>query len=432
MHVLVVGAGIAGLAAASQLKRGGCDVTVVEAAERAGGRIRSAPFHGHVIECGAQFPSSGYRHLMPLFGEAGLDAQLVKTSPWAAFEHRGRLFRVHARRPWTIPASGLLGWRDSVRVSRARAALLARVRALDPNRYAAFAEFDDADAAHWAERAFGRAAVDAIFAPMIHGLYFQPLRGASRALLAAVTGFDGADTLAVAGGWQTLPVALAARLDVRYGTRVDALSAHANGVDACVGDRALRFDAAIVATPATVARRLWRGQTDAQRALLATGYARCAHVAFGLAPGWRAPARLRRVYGALLSPHARRVAALTFERGRGIGDGQGEVVSAMLGHAGASALRYASDDEIARVALDDLRTLLPGVAEAVVATRVQRWDEAEPLSPVGRARAIAAYRASIDARPRVLLAGDYMGSPWTDGAAETGRWAARRLLDARA
>ncbi|KGD59543.1 FAD binding domain protein [Burkholderia pseudomallei] len=432
MHVLVVGAGIAGLAAAWQLKRGGCDVTVVEAAERAGGRIRSAPFHGHVIECGAQFPSSGYRHLMPLFGEAGLDAQLVKTSPWAAFEHRGRLFRVHARRPWTIPASGLLGWRDSVRVSRARAALLARVRALDPNRYAAFAEFDDADAAHWAERAFGRAAVDAIFAPMIHGLYFQPLRGASRALLAAVTGFDGADTLAVAGGWQTLPVALAARLDVRYGTRVDALSAHANGVDACVGDRALRFDAAIVATPATVARRLWRGQTDAQRALLATGYARCAHVAFGLAPGWRAPARLRRVYGALLSPHARRVAALTFERGRGIGDGQGEVVSAMLGHAGASALRYASDDEIARVALDDLRTLLPGVAEAVVATRVQRWDEAEPLSPVGRARAIAAYRASIDARPRVLLAGDYMGSPWTDGAAETGRWAARRLLDARA
>lgn len=293
MHVLVVGAGIAGLAAAWQLKRGGCDVTVVEAAERAGGRIRSAPFHGHVIECGAQFPSSGYRHLMPLFGEAGLDAQLVKTSPWAAFEHRGRLFRVHARRPWTIPASGLLGWRDSVRVSRARAALLARVRALDPNRYAAFAEFDDADAAHWAERAFGRAAVDAIFAPMIHGLYFQPLRGASRALLAAVTGFDGADTLAVAGGWQTLPVALAARLDVRYGTRVDALSAHANGVDACVGDRALRFDAAIVATPATVARRLWRGQTDAQRALLATGYARCAHVAFGLAPGWRAPARLR-------------------------------------------------------------------------------------------------------------------------------------------
>lgn len=153
MHVLVVGAGIAGLAAAWQLKRGGCDVTVVEAAERAGGRIRSAPFHGHVIECGAQFPSSGYRHLMPLFGEAGLDAQLVKTSPWAAFEHRGRLFRVHARRPWTIPASGLLGWRDSVRVSRARAALLARVRALDPNRYAAFAEFDDADAAHWAERA---------------------------------------------------------------------------------------------------------------------------------------------------------------------------------------------------------------------------------------------------------------------------------------
>ncbi|KVK73237.1 protoporphyrinogen/coproporphyrinogen oxidase [Burkholderia sp. MSMB1498] len=432
MHVVVVGAGIAGLAAGWQLKRGGCDVTVVEAAERPGGRIRSVPFHGHVIECGAQFPSSGYRHLMPLFGEAGLAARLVKTSPWAAFERGERLFRVHARRPWTIPASGLLGWRDSLRVGRARAALLARIRALDPNRYAAFAEFDDADAAQWAEQTFGRAAVDAIFAPMIHGLYFQSLRGSSRALLAAVTGFDGAHALAVAGGWQTLPGALAARLDVRYGAPVDALSADSGGVTARVGDRALRFDAAIVATPATVARRIWRAQTDAERVLLATGYARAVHVAFGLAPGWRAPARLRRVYGALLSPDARRIAALTFERGRGIGDGGGEVVSAMLGHACASALRYASDDEIARVALDDARTLLPGLADAVVATHVQRWDAAEPLSPVGRARAIAAYRASADARRRVLFAGDYMGSPWTDGAAETGRWAARRLLEARA
>ncbi|AIO68998.1 flavin containing amine oxidoreductase family protein [Burkholderia oklahomensis] len=143
----------------SQLKRRGCDVTVVEAAERAGGRIRSVPFHGHVIECGAQFASSGYRHLMPLFGETGLAARLVKTSPWAAFEHRRRLYRVHARRPWTIPASGLLGWRDSLRVGRSRAALLARIRALDPNRYAAFAEFDDADAAQWAEQTFGRAAL---------------------------------------------------------------------------------------------------------------------------------------------------------------------------------------------------------------------------------------------------------------------------------
>ncbi|MUV23515.1 hypothetical protein GNZ25_19645 [Burkholderia thailandensis] len=38
-------------------------------------------------------------------------------------------------------------------------------------------------------------------------------------------------------------------------------------------------------------------------------------------------------------------------RGRGIGDGLGEIVSAMRGHACASALRCASGDEIARVAL---------------------------------------------------------------------------------
>jgi monoamine oxidase len=54
-RVAVVGAGLAGLAAADALRREGADVVVVEARDRAGGRVCSAPFAGGTVERGAEF-----------------------------------------------------------------------------------------------------------------------------------------------------------------------------------------------------------------------------------------------------------------------------------------------------------------------------------------------------------------------------------------
>jgi oxygen-dependent protoporphyrinogen oxidase len=51
-----------------------------------------------------------------------------------------------------------------------------------------------------------------------------------------------------------------------------------------------------------------------------------------------------------------------------------------------------------------------------------------PLSPIGRSRNVARYRGSINGSTRVYLAGDYMGMPFTEGAAETGKWAAEALI----
>jgi monoamine oxidase len=55
VRVIVVGAGFAGLAAASELVRSGAEVEVFEARDRVGGRVWSVPFAGAVIERGAEF-----------------------------------------------------------------------------------------------------------------------------------------------------------------------------------------------------------------------------------------------------------------------------------------------------------------------------------------------------------------------------------------
>src|SRR5438093_6188556 len=54
-RVVVVGAGLAGLAAADALRAGGIEVTVLEARNRIGGRVWSVPFAGGVAERGAEF-----------------------------------------------------------------------------------------------------------------------------------------------------------------------------------------------------------------------------------------------------------------------------------------------------------------------------------------------------------------------------------------
>lgn len=429
-HFIVVGAGIAGLNAARHLQRAACAVTVFEVARASGGRILSLPFHGHTIECGAQFVSSRYRHVLPLLHEAVLSSRLHKTSAVAALQ-RGQDFRaVHSKRPWTLATTGQLTWGETWQMLRGGFAPAREARGIDPNHYASLAAFDDADAQDWATRVFGGGATRYVFEPMVHGLYFHRLKGTSRALLAALGAFRGADTLIVEGGWQALPRAMAASLDVRYGANVEQVVETPDGVRLCVNGEWINADGAVLATPAHATRAWFPRPTLGEAAVLDATYAPSIHVALGLSPSWSAPEVFAQAYGALYSPvEGGPLAALTFQHGAGRGDGP--IVCAMFGEQAATRTMPKNDAMLIRFATEAMAAHLPGLERAVVSAHVQRWAAAEPRSPVGRARAIAAYRATLGRDRRIVLAGDYLGSPWTDGAAESGQWAASHLLAAR-
>jgi monoamine oxidase len=71
--VAIVGAGLAGLTAAYVLARSGCRTAVFEAADRAGGRVRTeySP-GGSVIECGGEFVDTQHVELLALARHVGL------------------------------------------------------------------------------------------------------------------------------------------------------------------------------------------------------------------------------------------------------------------------------------------------------------------------------------------------------------------------
>ena len=80
-RVVVVGAGFAGLAAADALRRGGAEVTVLEARERVGGRVWSVPFGpgGAIVERGAEFILPGYEAMEELAARFGIPLALKGT-----------------------------------------------------------------------------------------------------------------------------------------------------------------------------------------------------------------------------------------------------------------------------------------------------------------------------------------------------------------
>ena len=84
-HIVIVGAGAAGLMAARELARGGKRVTILEARDRCGGRIQPLPKSqfGYAADGGAEFVHGEAPVTRGLLREAGLSLQAIAGVQWS-------------------------------------------------------------------------------------------------------------------------------------------------------------------------------------------------------------------------------------------------------------------------------------------------------------------------------------------------------------
>jgi monoamine oxidase len=234
VRVVVIGAGFAGLMAAWRLAQAGCEVVVLEARDRVGGRVWSQELipgdPRTVIERGAEFVLDGYDVLRGVLGEVGLELAATGMSYYER-EPRG---------------AGPVSTQEVAEC----AAWVAAAAAVAPpgTSLAAVAE-------GWA----GPPAALAAYLSRI-----ETTDGVSAGLLAAAAardataGFARRPSWRVAGGNQRVARELARRLGpaVWLGSPVSAVEHDRQGVRVSTAGGAVAGDAAIMAVPMAVLRGL--------------------------------------------------------------------------------------------------------------------------------------------------------------------------------
>ena len=76
--IIIVGAGIGGLAAGYWLSQRGYAVEILESSDRAGGRMATIERNGDKVDVGAQFYHSDYRHAFQLMDAVGISGEKRK------------------------------------------------------------------------------------------------------------------------------------------------------------------------------------------------------------------------------------------------------------------------------------------------------------------------------------------------------------------
>lgn len=431
-RVFVVGGGVAGLTAATTLGAAGLEVTVLESASRPGGRMITDRLDGYVIDAGAQFLNAGYRTLLPLLHEVGLGPALARPNRDHLSVRGGRIFRYDRKDPISVWRSGYLSTPTLMRLWRWRRQMRRLHAQLDSADYSRYSAWDGEAFDRYIHRTCGRQALDYFFQPIVSGFYYYEPARTSAAVAYVLAGLGPFPVLTLAGGIGRLTETLADRVPVVLGARVRAVRRVGPGVGLVIEGRdgrteTVSADAAVLATPGVVTREILEGPTEREARLLESiGYSTCVNVALGTSRRFGEDA-----YGTLLSGREFKVvSAFTFETGKHPDRApvDGDLMMAMTTGAAGTQLIDQPDEVIVRVVAGELEPVLPGITKALVFHRVYRWRHAIALSPPGRARALAEFRAARQPGDPITLCGDYTACPYTEGALWSGVRAAQDLL----
>ena len=451
-RVAIVGAGVAGLAAAYFLRDSGADVVVLEAAARIGGKLAVSDIAGIPADAGAEALLARRPEGVELIKAVGLGGDLVSPgTTTAGIWTRGQFRPLPRRHFMGVPAD----FADLERSAILSSGGLERARqdALLPPA----TRNGDVAVAEFVGDRFGSEVVDRIVDPLLGGVYAgrtdqlsfdatipalsiasRSHRSLAEAALSLVAGSGPARQgtaqasgppvqpapvfTTLAAGLGTLPDVLArtSGADVRTRATVRELARSAVGwrltVGPAVAPEQIDADALILALPARPASRLISqvaGARDAATALAEIEYASMAIVTLAY-PATAFPEPLTGSGYLVPAVDGHPVKAVTFSTVKWphLG-GDMHVVRCSIGRIGEEAVLQRDDADLAALAVADLATAT-GVTGTPVASRVTRWGGGLPQYTVGHLDRVDRIRVAVAAQPGLAVCGaayDGIGIP---------------------
>lgn len=458
-HVVVVGGGIAGLAAAFYLKDGPVTVTVLEGSKAIGGKLSASDVAGVPVDAGAEALLARRPEGIDLVTAIGLGDGLVPAGVTSsAIYTRGTLHPLPKRQFMGVPADiaelAATGIVSPEGVERAKAETV--LPSAD----------QDVSVTEYIGRRVGAEVVDRLVDPLLGGVYagrsedlsflatLAPLAAAARrhealteaaaALLPPPAPADTGDKrkpvfVSLTTGLGALPaaVARASNADIRTNAMVRELARTPGGWRLTIGSAAdpgyLDADAVILAVPAVPASRLLsRTDPAASAALARIPYASMAIITLAYRAGDFPAGQLGRSGYLVPAVDGQAVKAATFSTVKwphlaGQGDGV-HIVRCSVGRAGEVALLQRDDGDLAALAAAELGAAI-GVTASPVESRVTRWGGALPQYNVGHLDRVAAIRAAVAAQPGLAVAGAAYDGVGIPACVATAKTAAAQVLN---
>ncbi len=463
-HVVVVGGGISGLAAAHALASAGGDrghprVTLLEGGPTVGGKLRVGEVAGLQVDLGAEAILNRRPEAVDLAGSVGLGSSVVHPDTTsAAVWTRGAL------RP--LPPT-MLGIPASVPLLRASRIIdeAAVRRAVLERGFPPLDVTDDVAVGRLVTRRLGRQVRDLLVEPLLGGVYAgwsdelslhatmpavvaalarhggllaaaeATVRGAAtggaaepKPIFAGLRGGVGRLATEVGGAAQRLGV------DVRTSTMVRSLQRRPEGWRVVIGPASdpetVDADAVVLACPAAPAARLLRDvAADAAAELAEVGYASVALVTLAFRLDADGPPL--RGSGFLVPPvEGTVIKAATFSSVKwGWLRGELAVVRCSIGRYGEESQLQHDDAELVAMAEADLRaaTRLRGT---VVDALVTRWGGSLPQYAVGHLDRVRRIREQLSTLATVEVCGAALDGVGIPACVASGEAAASRVLTA--
>ncbi|MFD8062831.1 protoporphyrinogen oxidase [Streptomyces cyaneofuscatus] len=441
-HVVVIGGGIAGLAAAHRLVATGLRVTLLEATDRLGGKLMTGEVAGVQVDLGAESMLARRREAVSLAEAVGLGGRLQPPATATA-----SLWTRDALRP--MPKGHVMGVPGDPAVldgvlSPEGLARIAEERELTPTPVG-----DDVAVGAYVADRLGREVVDRLVEPLLGGVYagdayrismraavpqlFEavkeggPLLEAVRRIQqrAAARQQTGPVFQGIEGGIGTLPDAVADAVRAGGGrilteTPVLGLTRTDAGWAVRTDTGVITADGIVLATPAWSASALLAAESPAASAeLTGVEYASMALVTLAFRrTDVEAYEALRGRSGFLVPPvDGRTIKASTFSSNKWqwVADAAPGlfVLRTSVGRYGEEDHLHREDGELVAVSLRDLRAAT-GLAARPVDSEVTRWIGGLPQYPVGHHTRVARIRDEVAKLPALRVCGavyDGVGIP---------------------
>jgi protoporphyrinogen/coproporphyrinogen III oxidase len=437
--IFVVGAGPSGLAAAWRLRQHGHEVVVLESRDRVGGQLLTVKRDGFLMEAGTTILPEAYQDVMRLVRESGLLGELVPANSLMGFMRGGELHTLRADNLALDAArTKLLSTGAKLKVARLVVDVLRLRRVLSYEDLSMGAAFDSETPLAYATRVgLGEELYDYLVEPAIRGG-----AGVPGDVISVVEFFFlwtkvlGTKLYAFGDGYSSLPERLAAGMDVRLNTSVREVVEDAGGVSVSVdgpgGSETARGAGAIVSSMGNLVPDLVPQLPEERKEFLhKLNYTSCINVNFALS---RPPA-VDPAFIVVPRPEAPDLFAAILEHNKApdrTPPGKGLVT--LYGMNDWSRRHMDADDDtiVHDILADGGHRIVPGIADHVEFTRVNRWYPVLVYSHPGLYRALGRFHAARDRRSRIHLAGSYNSSGNVNTAVAAGERSARELMAALA